>query len=123
MNSFVACQWNSFFPLSNVHFFMQVNVQKCLLLVMGGTPFCSERKTRDRWQADNQEFNLKLTFTGLALKVSLFFIQRVKKNRDPRWEEEFQFTLEEPPVNAKLHVEVVSTSSRIGLLHPKVQIV
>lgn len=28
--------------------------------------------------------------------------------------------LEEPPVNDRLHVEVHSTSSRIGLLHPKV---
>lgn len=43
----------------------------------------------------------------------------VKKNRDPRWEEEFQFTLEEPPTNDRIHVEVVSNSSRMGLLHPK----
>ncbi|KAL4278144.1 hypothetical protein GQ457_03G003990 [Hibiscus cannabinus] len=43
----------------------------------------------------------------------------VKKNRDPRWEEEFTFMLDEPPVNDKLHVEVLSSSSRIGLLHPK----
>lgn len=47
-------------------------------------------------------------------------MQHVKKNRDPRWEEEFTFTLDEPPVNERLHVEVLSTSSRIGLLHPKV---
>lgn len=45
--------------------------------------------------------------------------KHVKKNRDPRWEEEFTFVLEEPPVREKLHVEVLSTSSRIGLLHPK----
>ncbi|KGN62688.1 synaptotagmin-2 [Cucumis sativus] len=45
--------------------------------------------------------------------------KHVKKNRDPRWDEEFQFTLEEPPVNDKIHVEVLSASSRIGLLHPK----
>lgn len=43
----------------------------------------------------------------------------VKKNRDPRWEEEFQFMLDEPPVKDRLHVEVISASSRIGLLHPK----
>uniref|UniRef100_A0A2P2KZS0 Synaptotagmin-1-like n=1 Tax=Rhizophora mucronata TaxID=61149 RepID=A0A2P2KZS0_RHIMU len=42
----------------------------------------------------------------------------VKKNRDPRWEDEFQFMLEEPPSHDRLHVEVVSTSSR-NLLHPK----
>ncbi|XP_043709297.1 synaptotagmin-1 [Telopea speciosissima] len=45
--------------------------------------------------------------------------KHLKKNRDPRWEEEFTFTLEEPPTNDKLHVEVISTSSRMGLLHPK----
>lgn len=45
----------------------------------------------------------------------------MKKNRDPRWEEEFHFALDEPPTNDKVHVEVVSTSSKIGLLHPKVK--
>ncbi|KAK9987770.1 hypothetical protein SO802_028009 [Lithocarpus litseifolius] len=45
--------------------------------------------------------------------------KHIKKNRDPRWEEEFTFMLEEPPTNDRLHVEVVSTSSRMGLLHPK----
>lgn len=52
--------------------------------------------------------------------AGLVLIQHVKKNRDPRWEEEFNFMLEEPPTNDKLHVEVLSASSRIGLLHPKV---
>ncbi|TYJ99547.1 synaptotagmin-1-like [Cucumis melo var. makuwa] len=45
--------------------------------------------------------------------------KRVKKNRDPRWEEEFAFPLDEPPTNDKVHIEVISTSSKIGLLHPK----
>ncbi|KAL5561192.1 hypothetical protein UlMin_030939 [Ulmus minor] len=45
--------------------------------------------------------------------------KHVKKNRDPRWEEEFSFMVDKLPTNEKLHVEVVSTSSRIGLLHPK----
>ncbi|XP_075675341.1 synaptotagmin-1-like [Castanea sativa] len=45
--------------------------------------------------------------------------KHIKKNRDPRWEEEFTFMLDEPPTNDRLHVEVVSTSSRMGLLHPK----
>lgn len=48
-------------------------------------------------------------------------MQIVKKNRDPRWDEEFSYTLEEPPTNDRMHFEVVSTSSRLGLLHPKVQ--
>ncbi|XP_022146285.1 synaptotagmin-1-like isoform X2 [Momordica charantia] len=45
--------------------------------------------------------------------------KRIKKNRDPRWEQEFQFLLDEPPKKDKVHIEVVSTSSKIGLLHPK----
>ncbi|WOG84166.1 hypothetical protein DCAR_0103347 [Daucus carota subsp. sativus] len=45
--------------------------------------------------------------------------KHVKKNRDPRWEEEFSFVLEEPPINDRLHVEVLSSSSRIGILHPR----
>lgn len=45
----------------------------------------------------------------------------MKKNRDPRWEEEFTFTLDEPPTNERMHLEVVSTSKRMGLIHPKVQ--
>ncbi|KAI9128514.1 hypothetical protein K1719_001507 [Acacia pycnantha] len=44
--------------------------------------------------------------------------KHIKKNRDPRWADEFQFVAEEPPTKEKIHVEVVSTSSR-NLLHPK----
>ncbi|XP_019243797.1 PREDICTED: synaptotagmin-1-like [Nicotiana attenuata] len=57
---------------------------------------------------------VRIIFKGEERKT-----KQVKKNRDPRWEEEFSFVLEEPPVNDKLHVEVISTSTRIGLLHPK----
>ncbi|ONK72603.1 uncharacterized protein A4U43_C04F21120 [Asparagus officinalis] len=39
----------------------------------------------------------------------------IKKNRDPRWNEEFQFTCEEPPINDKLHVEVLSRPSSLGI--------
>jgi Ca2+-dependent lipid-binding protein len=57
---------------------------------------------------------VRILFKGEERKT-----KRVKKNRDPRWDEEFTFMLEEPPTNERLHVEVESTSSRIGLLHPK----
>ncbi|KDP36902.1 hypothetical protein JCGZ_08193 [Jatropha curcas] len=57
---------------------------------------------------------VRLLFRGEERKTKL-----VKKNRDPRWEEDFQFMLEEPPTNDKLHVEVCSASTRMGLLHPK----
>ncbi|KAJ8505208.1 hypothetical protein OPV22_006094 [Ensete ventricosum] len=39
----------------------------------------------------------------------------LKKNRDPRWEEEFQFMCEEPPTNDKMHVEVLSKPPSIGI--------
>ncbi|PON89993.1 Synaptotagmin-like mitochondrial-lipid-binding domain containing protein [Trema orientale] len=58
--------------------------------------------------------HVRLLFRGEEKRT-----KAVKKNRDPRWEEEFQFMVDEPPTNDKLHVEVVSTSSRMGLLHPK----
>ncbi|XP_020115310.1 synaptotagmin-1-like [Ananas comosus] len=43
----------------------------------------------------------------------------IKKNRDPRWEEEFQFVCEEPPINDKIHVEVLSRPPNKGILHSK----
>ncbi|KAL9300134.1 putative C2 domain-containing protein [Arabidopsis thaliana] len=39
--------------------------------------------------------------------------KHVKKNKDPKWNEEFSFMLEEPPIHEKMHVKVFSTSSRI----------
>ncbi|CAO2815325.1 unnamed protein product [Amaranthus hypochondriacus] len=56
----------------------------------------------------------RLLFKGEERKTKM-----IKKNRDPRWDEEFEFMLEEPPTNDRLHVEVISASSRIGLIHPK----
>lgn len=58
-------------------------------------------------------------YVRLLLKGEERKTKILKKNRDPRWEEEFEFMLSEPPINDKLHVEVLSASSRIGLLHPK----
>ncbi|PHT41904.1 Synaptotagmin-1 [Capsicum baccatum] len=57
---------------------------------------------------------VRIIFKGEERKT-----KQVKKNRDPRWEEEFTFVLEEAPVNDRVHMEVVSSSTRIGLLHPK----
>ncbi|GFY94372.1 calcium-dependent lipid-binding (CaLB domain) family protein [Actinidia rufa] len=48
-------------------------------------------------------------------QVCLLFQGEEKRTR----EEEFQFMLEEWPTNDRIHIEVVSTSSRMGLLHPK----
>nr|XP_043613151.1 synaptotagmin-2-like [Erigeron canadensis] len=58
--------------------------------------------------------SVRLVFHGEERRT-----KHIKKNRDPRWEEEFTFTLEEPPINEKMHLEVVSNSKRMGLIHPK----
>ncbi|URE20354.1 Plant synaptotagmin [Musa troglodytarum] len=56
---------------------------------------------------------VRVTFRGEEKKT-----KHIKKNRDPRWEEEFQFVCEEPPINDKMHVEVLSRAPSIGI-HPK----
>ncbi|KAE8783526.1 synaptotagmin-2-like [Hordeum vulgare] len=57
----------------------------------------------------------KIIFKGEEKKTKV-----IKKNRDPRWEDEFEFHCEEPPTNDKLHVEVLSKAGKIGgILHGK----
>ncbi|XP_050888335.1 synaptotagmin-2 isoform X2 [Lathyrus oleraceus] len=56
----------------------------------------------------------RLLFKGEERKT-----KHVRKNRDPRWGETFEFTLDEPPTNERIYVEVISASSKLGLLHPK----
>ncbi|KAK8957104.1 Synaptotagmin-2 [Platanthera zijinensis] len=53
---------------------------------------------------------VRIIFKGEEKKT-----KHIKKTRDPRWEEEFQFVCEEPPVNDKLQVEVHSRPSSIGI--------
>ncbi|KAK1305354.1 Synaptotagmin-2 [Acorus calamus] len=53
---------------------------------------------------------VKILFRGEEKKT-----KHIKKNRDPRWEEEFQFMLEEPPTRDRIHVEVISKPSSIGI--------
>ncbi|KAG9132942.1 hypothetical protein Leryth_026886 [Lithospermum erythrorhizon] len=55
---------------------------------------------------------VRMIFRGEKIKT-----KKIKKTRDPRWEEEFQFMLEDPPTNDRIHVEVVSSSFRMGLKH------
>ncbi|XP_021295671.1 synaptotagmin-3 [Herrania umbratica] len=38
----------------------------------------------------------------------------IKRTRDPLWNEEFQFMLEEPPLNEKIHVDVMSKRTGIS---------
>lgn len=39
----------------------------------------------------------------------------IKKNRDPKWEQTFEWVLEEPPLDNRLHVEVLSKSSGFNM--------
>ncbi|RLN03282.1 synaptotagmin-1-like [Panicum miliaceum] len=56
----------------------------------------------------------KIIFKGEEKKTKV-----IKKNRDPRWEDEFEFVCEEPPVNDKMHVEVLSKAPKKGLIYGK----
>ncbi|XVF23616.1 hypothetical protein REPUB_Repub13aG0054800 [Reevesia pubescens] len=38
----------------------------------------------------------------------------IKRTRDPLWNEEFQFMLEEPPLNEKIHIDVMSKRTGIS---------
>lgn len=38
----------------------------------------------------------------------------MKKTRDPLWNEEFQFMLEEPPLGEKINIQVMSHRSGLG---------
>lgn len=44
----------------------------------------------------------------------------MKKNRDPRWDKEFEFMCEQPPINDRMHVEVLSKPPKKGLIYSKV---
>ncbi|KAJ3692807.1 hypothetical protein LUZ60_011902 [Juncus effusus] len=56
----------------------------------------------------------KVIFKGEEKKTEV-----VKKNRDPRWEQEFEFMCETPPVNDRIHVEVYSRPPKKGLIYSK----
>ncbi|PKA62585.1 Synaptotagmin-2 [Apostasia shenzhenica] len=53
---------------------------------------------------------VRLIFRGEEKKT-----KHIKKSRDPRWEEEFQFFCEDPPINDKIRVEVLSRPPSIGI--------
>ncbi|KAE9618392.1 putative C2 domain, synaptotagmin-like mitochondrial-lipid-binding domain-containing protein [Lupinus albus] len=52
-----------------------------------------------------------LTFRGEKKRTKM-----MRKTRHPRWSEEFQFMLEEPPVHEKIHIEVLSKRRRFSFL-------
>ncbi|XP_072977657.1 synaptotagmin-2-like isoform X1 [Typha angustifolia] len=45
--------------------------------------------------------------------------KHIRKNKDPRWEEVFEFVCEKPPINDKIHVEVLSKPPNKGIIHSK----
>lgn len=38
----------------------------------------------------------------------------IRKTHHPKWNEDFQFMLEEPPLNDKIHIEVMSKRTRFS---------
>lgn len=47
-------------------------------------------------------------------------MQKIKKSRHPRWEDEFQFFLEEAPLKDHIHIEVMSVRRRARFFRSKV---
>jgi Ca2+-dependent lipid-binding protein len=43
--------------------------------------------------------------------------QVIKKNRDPIWDKEFTWQLEDSPANDRLHIEVTSKGSSMNMVH------
>ncbi|KAI3731001.1 hypothetical protein L1987_62184 [Smallanthus sonchifolius] len=43
--------------------------------------------------------------------------KRIRRTRDPKWNEEFQFMLEEPPIQDKIHIKIMSKRSRMSFYY------
>ncbi|XP_076910844.1 synaptotagmin-3-like [Bidens hawaiensis] len=43
--------------------------------------------------------------------------KRIRRTRDPKWNEEFEFMLEEPPIQDKIHIKIMSKRSRMSFYH------
>ncbi|KAL7150175.1 hypothetical protein ABFS83_05G092500 [Erythranthe nasuta] len=82
--------------------------------VGGGLLLIFVHEAQDLKGTNHTNPSARILFRGEERKTKV-----VKKNRDPRWDEEFQFMLDEPPTNERVHIEVTSTSKRMGLFHPK----
>ncbi|KAL7589694.1 hypothetical protein Lser_V15G36387 [Lactuca serriola] len=50
-----------------------------------------------------------IIFRGETKKTKI-----IRKTRDPKWNEEFQFMLEEPPINDKIHIQIMSKRTRMS---------
>ncbi|XP_071732928.1 synaptotagmin-3-like [Rutidosis leptorrhynchoides] len=40
----------------------------------------------------------------------------VKRTRDPKWNQEFEFVMEEPPIHDKIHVQIMSKRTRMSFM-------
>jgi hypothetical protein len=47
-------------------------------------------------------------------------LQVIKKNRDPKWDQSFQWQLDEPPMDDQVHVEVMSKNTGLHV-HSKTE--
>lgn len=72
------------------------------------------------WSAFSSHFHklcmMVTIHSTLLLNPETFWFQTMKRTRNPLWNEEFQFMLEEPPLEEKIHVEVLSKRGRISFL-------
>ncbi|KAF0892179.1 hypothetical protein E2562_013532 [Oryza meyeriana var. granulata] len=82
--------------------------------VCGGLLYVIVHEAQDLEGKHHTNPYTKIIFKGDEKKTKV-----IKKNRDPRWEDEIEFVCEEPPANDKLHVEVLSKPPKKGLIHGK----
>ncbi|PWA82446.1 C2 domain, Synaptotagmin-like mitochondrial-lipid-binding domain protein [Artemisia annua] len=52
-----------------------------------------------------------IVFRGETKKTKI-----IKRTRDPKWNEEFQFMLDEPPIHEKIHIQIKSRRTRMSFL-------
>ncbi|KAM0062598.1 putative C2 domain-containing protein [Helianthus debilis subsp. tardiflorus] len=64
------------------------------------------KRTKVRPLTFRVKFIFDIGFFGLV--IFNFCQQVIKGTRDPKWNEEFQFMLEEPPIQDKIHIQIMS---------------
>lgn len=67
-------------------------------------------------EADEVEGHHNNPFAVITFRGEKKRTKMMKKTRQPRWNEEFQFMLEEPPLHEKIHIEVMSKRKNFSFL-------
>ncbi|XP_022966785.1 synaptotagmin-3-like [Cucurbita maxima] len=72
-------------------------------------------KVQGAWNVEGEKHNNP--YAVIHLRGEKRKTKMIKKTRDPSWNEEFPFMLEEPPIKEKIHIEVMSKRTVFSFLH------